>query len=159
MRRTARSGAGQPAADRGACWKFNLECHSFGGGPSACHRLHANMRLSAPPSHDLPCGRVTAATSNRLFLSFMIALIRLSYFQMGLGFPFIARSIFTAPPQPSMPSSFVAYLCFVRGALRKGAPLGRVKDEQTERGECYELVSLTQRAAYVPCVDCSMNQE
>lgn len=84
-------GAGQPAADGvggwgGVCWKFNLECHSFEGGPAACHRHHANLRLSTPQSRDLPCGRVRAAASDGLLSSFTAAEIKLAYFQMCCGF-------------------------------------------------------------------------
>lgn len=33
----------------GACWKFNLECHSFEGGPAACQRHHDNLHRPQSP--------------------------------------------------------------------------------------------------------------
>lgn len=32
-----------------ACWKFNLECHSFEGGPAACQRHHDNLHRPQSP--------------------------------------------------------------------------------------------------------------
>lgn len=108
----------------GACWKFNLECHSFGGGPVACHHHHANLHLSTPTSHDPPRGCVTAPISNGLLSSFTVAQIRLSNFQMCWGFHFAYFYSWERLPcclpwmDVEMSSWFVAFLCLVMDALR-----------------------------------------